>query len=52
MDMQTMLYHATMILVRFLLFRNTYFTTKLSSDAYEQLKDVIFEEMSSCWLQH
>jgi hypothetical protein len=35
-----------MILVTCLLFRNTYFTKKLSSEAYEQLKDVIFEEMS------
>ncbi len=46
MNMQTMSYHASMILVTCLLFRNTYFTKKLSSEAYEQLKDVIFEEMS------
>jgi hypothetical protein len=46
MNMQTLSYHASMILVTCLLFRNTYFTTKLSSDTYEQLKDVIFKEMS------
>jgi hypothetical protein len=47
MNMQTMSYHASMTLVTCLLFRNTYSITKLSSDTYEQLKDVIFEEMPS-----
>ncbi len=46
MNMQTTSYHASMILVTCILFRNTYFTTKPSSDAYEHFKDIIFEEMS------
>jgi hypothetical protein len=45
MNMQTMSYHASMTLVTCLLFRNTYSSTKLSSDAYGQLKDIIFKEM-------
>ncbi len=46
MNMQTLSYHASMILVTCLLFRNTYFTTKLSSEECEEFKDIIIEQSS------
>ncbi len=46
MNMQKMLHHAGLILMTRLLFRNTYFTTKLSNEECEEFKDIIIEQTS------
>lgn len=46
LNMQKMLHRAGLTLLTRLLFRNTYFTTKLSSEECEEFKDIIIEQSS------
>jgi hypothetical protein len=45
-NMQKMLHRVSLTLMTHLLFRNTYFTTKLSSEECEEIKDIVIEQTS------